>query len=127
GEKTQQNVIDTIEFYLNNQGTYLYHQVESVVPQISAYLEKLFSPENIFVTGGYKRQEEIIEELEYVICAENDAIKSKFQTANPPELLGEKTDSLLYKLHNGLKLRLYTGKQDVYKRLFITTGTADFI
>src|ERR1700733_10818103 len=39
-EKTQQNIIETIEFYLNNQGTYLYPQVEHMVPQVTAYLEK---------------------------------------------------------------------------------------
>ena len=36
GEKTQQNVIETIEFYLNNQGSHLYAQVEAVEPQITA-------------------------------------------------------------------------------------------
>ena len=29
GEKTQQNVIETIEFYLSSQGSYLYPQVEA--------------------------------------------------------------------------------------------------
>ena len=64
GEKTQQNVIDTIEFYLSSQGSYLYPQVEAVEPQITAYLHKLFGDQNVFVTGTFKRQLEIIEELE---------------------------------------------------------------
>ena len=126
GEKTQQNVIDTIEFYLSNRGSYLYPQVEAIVPQITAYLEKLFLPENVFITGSFKRQLEIIDELEYVVKSTNEAIKPKFQSANPPELLEENTDNLLYKLHNGLKLRLYTGEKDVAKRLFVTTGSLEF-
>jgi DNA polymerase (family 10) len=126
GEKTQQNVIETTEFYLSNQGSYLYPQVEAVEPQITAYLEKLFGPENVYLTGSFKRQLEIIDELEYVINSSNEAIKPKFETANPPELLEENAGSLLYKLLNGLKLRLYTGAQAVEKQLFIKTGSPEF-
>ncbi len=126
GEKTQQNIIETIEFYLNNKGTYLYPQVEQVVPQVTSYLEKMFKPENVFITGNFKRQVEVIEELEYVINNSNAAIKPKFETANPPELLEEKPDCLLYKLHNGLKLRLYTGEGDLQKRVFVRTGSEAF-
>ena len=126
GEKTQQNVIETIEFYLNSQGSYLYSQVEQVVPQVTSYLEKLFLPENVFITGGFKRQLEIINELEYVVVAENDEVKPRFISANPPELLEEKPGMLLYKLLNGLKLRLYTGKNDREKRLFLSSGSTEF-
>jgi len=126
GEKTQQNVIDTIEFYLGNRGSYLYPQVEAVVPQITAYLEKLFLPENVFITGSFKRQLEIIDELEYVVKASNEVVKPKFQSANPPELLEENPDNLLYKLLNGLKLRLYTGEDAPGKRLFMTGGSPEF-
>lgn len=126
GEKTQQNIIETIEYYLSNQGSYLYPQVEAVEPQITAYLQKLFLPENVFITGSFKRQLEIIDELEYVVNSTNELIKPKFQSANPPELLEENADNLLYKLLNGLKLRLYTGGKAVEKQLFVTSGSREF-
>ena len=126
GEKTQQNIIETIEYYLHNQGSYLYPQVEAVVPQIVAYLEKLFSPENVFITGAFKRQMEIIDELEFVVNSSNELIKPKFVSANPPELLEEKPDSILYKLLNGLRLRLYTGTANFQQRIFATSGSAEF-
>lgn len=127
GEKTQQNVIETIEFYLNNQGSHLYAQVEAVEPQITAYLQKLFSPENIALTGSFKRQLEFVDELEYVVNSSNEMIKPKFQSAQPPELLEDNPGSLLYKLLNGLKLKLYTGKGDFIKTLFETSGSNEFI
>ena len=126
GEKTQQNIIDTIEYYLHNKGSYLYNQVEAVVPQIVSYLERLFLPENVFITGAYKRQVEIIDELEFVVNSTNELIKPKFVSANPPELLEENPGTLLYKLLNGLRLRLYTGTDHVQERLFITTGSPEF-
>jgi DNA polymerase (family 10) len=126
GEKTQQNIIETIEYYLHNQGSYLYPQVEAVAPQIVVYLEKLFGQANVLLTGTYKRQLEIIDELEFVVNSTNDLIKPKFISASPPELLEEKPDSLLYKLHNGLRLRLYTGSENFKQRIFATSGSAEF-
>ncbi len=127
GEKTQQNVMESIEFYLHNQGSFLFPQVEAVEPQITAYLQKLFQPENVSLTGALKRQLEIIDELEYVVNADNDTIKPKFISANPPELLEEKPNTLLYKLLNGLRLRLYTGSSQFKQQLFTTTGSPEFV
>ena len=42
GEKTQQSLIETIEFYQNNKGSFLFAQIEVVEPQITAHLKKLF-------------------------------------------------------------------------------------
>jgi DNA polymerase (family 10) len=127
GEKTQQNVIDTIEFYLSNQGSNLYPQVEAVEPQITPYLQKLFGAENTYLTGSFKRQLEIVDELEYVVKSSIEDIKPKFLTANPPELLEENADSLLYKLLNGLKLRLHSAPTSFEKRCFFTSGSPEFV
>lgn len=125
GAKTQQNVQEAIEFYLQNQGSFLFAQVDEIFPQIEAYLQKIF-PGKVFVTGAYRRQENTLDELEFVIAGENEQVKPKFQTAQPPELLEETPDSLFYKLKNGLKLRLYTGTEKPALRLLNTTGPAAF-
>lgn len=125
GGKTQQNVQEAIEFYLQNQGSFLYAQIDEVFPQVDGYLQKLF-PGKTAVTGAFRRQETTIDELEFVVLDSNENIKPKFQTAQPPELLEENPDSLLYKLKNGLKLRLYTGGTQLPTRLFLTSGAAEF-
>ena len=56
--------------------------------------------------------------MEFVVLENNETIKPKFQTAQPPELLEETDKYLLYKLKNGLKLRFYTGKGTWMNRLF---------
>jgi DNA polymerase (family X) len=127
GEKTQQNVQEAIEYYLQNQGSFLYAQLEEIFPQIDNYLKKLFSPEKVSITGAYRRQDLTIDELEYLILEKKDAVKPKFQTAQPPELLEETDDSLLYKLRNGLRLRLYTGIGNMTEQLFLTTGSKEFM
>ena len=127
GEKTQKNVQEAIEFYFSNQGHFLFAQLEDIFPQIEGYLKKIFSSEKVAATGAYRRHALTIEELEFVINEPNDVVKPKFETAQPPELLEENTDNLLYKLKNGLKLRLYTGEQNLSERQFITTGSPEFI
>jgi DNA polymerase (family 10) len=126
GEKTQKNVQEAINFYLQHQESFLYAQVNEVYPQIKTYLEKIFLPSKVRVTGVFRRQELIINELEFVIQETNELIKPKFQTAQPPELLEENEDNLLYKLKNGLKLRLHTGTNNITQRQFLTTGSKEF-
>lgn len=126
GEKTQANVQAAIEFYFLNQGHFLYAQLEEIFPQVENYLCKLFTHSKVRVTGAYRRQELTIEELEFIVAEKNNTIKPKFQTAQPPELLEETEDSLLYKLKNGLKLRLYTGEVNIIKKQFQTTGSPLF-
>ena len=126
GEKTQKNVLEAINFYFSNQGHFLYAQLEEVYPMIENYLHKLFSTEKVKLTGAYRRQALTIEELEFVIAETNETIKPKFETAQPPELLEETEDSLLYKLKNGLKLRLYTGQNNSIERQFRTSCSKEF-
>lgn len=127
GEKTQKNVQESIEFYFQNQGHFLYAQLEEIFPQVDNYLKKIFSPDKVHVTGRYRRQELTIDELEFVILEPNEIIKPKFQTTQPPELLEENPSGLLFKLRNGLKLRLYTGGTNMAEQLFKTTGNTEFL
>jgi DNA polymerase (family X) len=62
-----------------------------------------------------------------VILENNETITPKFQTAQPPELLEENKNSILYKLKNGLRLRLYPGIKNRAQQLFDTTGSATFL
>ncbi len=127
GEKTQQNIKESIEYYLQHQGHFLYQEVSVLYPSISNYLIKCFGADKVFVTGAYRRQDLTLEELEFVVAANNATIKPAFQTAQPPDMLEDKDDVLVYKLKNGLKLRLYSGNSLPAKRLFETTGSNAFI
>jgi len=126
GEKTQQNVQASIEFYFLNQGHFLYAELKDIYPQVENYLKKIFGPEKVCVTGAYRRQELTIEELEFIVLEENEKIKPIFETAQPPELVEENKAGLLYKLKNGLKLRLYTESKNKTAALFSSTGSPTF-
>ena len=126
GEKTQQNLLETIEFYFNSKGSFLYAQVEQILPDIKNYLEKIFFPGPVKVTGAFLRQLPIIEELEFLVENSKNFIKLKMVTANPPDLLEEKENTLLYKLQNGLRIRFYTADKNFNEQLFYLSGAPDF-
>jgi DNA polymerase (family 10) len=60
GEKTQQNVIDTIEFYFKNKGSHLYAQVALIANQVESFLIKVFPGKKVTITGSFRQQVEII-------------------------------------------------------------------
>ncbi len=126
GEKTQKSIQEAIEYYMQNQGSFLYAEVAAMFPAVKGYLEKCFTPDAVAVTGAYRRQDLTIDELEFVVAKSNAAIKPAFQTAQPPELLLEDDKTLIYKLKNGLKLHLHTGETNLQEKLFYTTGPAAF-
>lgn len=127
GEKTQANVLESIKFYTQNIGHFLYSQVEAVYPSVEIYLEKLFGKNNIVNTGDFRRQMLTISEMEFVVNESIQSIKPKFETAYPPELLEETEESILYKLNNGLRLKLISNTENIYKKQFLTSASDEFI
>lgn len=127
GAKTQENIRQAIAFFLQQQGRYLYAEVDALLPNILNYLKQMLGADRVAVTGSFRRQALTIEELELVVQHPNETIKPCFQTAQPPQLLEEKEELLSYQLKNGLKLKLYTGKEPLGLRLLQTTGPAAFL
>ncbi|MGC4234218.1 MAG: helix-hairpin-helix domain-containing protein [Niabella sp.] len=126
GAKTQANVLEAIQFYNQHIGHFLFAQIHAVFPAIQSYLENLFGKDKVAVTGDYRRQLLTIKELEFIIADTKENIKPKFQTAYPPELLEDNEDSILYKLTNGLKLRLYPVKENLFTKQFLTSCSESF-
>lgn len=69
GEKTQNNVAEAIEFFMRNQGHFLYADVESYVEKVQEILSARF-PSNQFAIGGdFFRQMPTLDELIWITDA----------------------------------------------------------
>jgi DNA polymerase (family X) len=66
GAKTQQSIQDALNYYLQNQGSFLYQQVQDIVAQIENALSLEFPKEQHQVSGHYKRQMETLDFLDIV-------------------------------------------------------------
>jgi DNA polymerase (family 10) len=128
GKKTQDNVIESIEFYLRQQGSFLFAQVEQLSSDLEKFLQKLFPSEKIKLTGDIARHTETVDMLEYVIPFSEKIIIKKLELLDEFEFLENDNESILYKYNGGIKVKLYpTDEIHFVKKVFETTGSADFI
>jgi DNA polymerase (family 10) len=96
GEKTQNNIKESIEFYFGTLGSYLYQQMESFAAAVDQKLKNSFPNEQFSFTGEYRRQLEIINTLEWVTTLSIFQLKDFF-TANEYEVISEASDYLSVK------------------------------
>ena len=76
GEKTQQNIKEAIEFFLQHQGLFLYAQLEAWVTLFEQQWQKEFAQQSTQIVGEFRRQQEIIHQLEWVTTVQPDQIAS---------------------------------------------------
>ena len=128
GKKTQDNVIESIEFYLRQQGSFLFAQLEQLSSDLEKFLQKLFPSEKIKLTGDIARHTETVDMLEYVIPFSEKIIIKKLELLDEFEFLENDNESILYKYNGGIKVKLYpTDEIHFVKKVFETTGSVDFI
>jgi DNA polymerase (family 10) len=108
GEKTQQNVIDSIEFYLKNKGSHLYAQVKMICEDVHSFLSKLFPTNRIEITGAFKRQLEIIDLLEFLIDLEINDVKSVLVKVDDFKIKEETESYVIFSTLVGVNVKIYS-------------------
>ncbi|HVX27377.1 MAG TPA: helix-hairpin-helix domain-containing protein, partial [Parafilimonas sp.] len=66
GEKTQKSIQESIEYFLNNIGSYLYGQIEDFALSFDEKLKNQFPDKTFLQTGIFRRHLETIDKLEWV-------------------------------------------------------------
>jgi DNA polymerase (family 10) len=127
GEKTQKNVKDTIEFYLKNQGSYLYAEAEQYVLSIDKKLKEKFPEEKFELSGEYRRQLEIINQLEWVTTVNRELLKSFFEATNFSAEI-KKDNKLSCRGPEGVELIFHCcAKESFYTVLLATSCSPEFL
>ena len=126
GEKTQQTIIENIEFYLRNQGSFLYAQMIFGADQFKIYLEKTFTDKRVFITGEFARQIEVITLLEFIVEEEIEIVKNKLAEQKGLEFLEQKENYILYKTVIGIKVKIYAITENVIEQLIETSSSENF-
>lgn len=80
GEKTQRNIKESIEFYMGNQGSYLYAEVIQHAEKTQRMLERIFPEDKWLLTGDLRRQMETIDKLEWVTTASSEKIIERLES-----------------------------------------------
>src|SRR5262249_10346069 len=116
GEKTQQGVKESIEFYMGTLGSYLYQQIESFATTATEKLQKEFTEHNFIITGEFKRQLEIVEKLEWVSTVPTAQLVQHF-TTNEFEIVTEIAEYVSFKGKENVTLGFhYSAANYIYKK-----------
>ncbi len=127
GEKTQQNVIDAIEFYNKNRGSYLYAQVETIIADFTSFLNQYLPQIKIEITGQFKRQLEIIDKIEYLMQADVDIAFELLSQAPGLSLKEKSSKQLIYTSPAGIDLCLYAvNETEIIKKSIELTASSSF-
>lgn len=127
GEKTQNNIRESIEFYLGSQGSFLYAQLESYAEAITNKLIAEFSPAQFLITGYFRRQTEVLNKLEWVTNVNAEKLKNFFEE-NEFTTVAFEEDYGQFKGPQNAALNFYFASIDkLYTKQFETTGSTDFL
>lgn len=127
GEKTQQKILESIQFNEQTSGSYLYAQVEPFAEAFKEKIETEFDKHNTGVTGAYKRQLEVIDKLEWVTTIPKAALK-KYLLKSGLQILSESDERITADAENILTMVFYLASEnDFYQTLFETSCSAEFL
>lgn len=126
GEKTQETIIESIEFYLKSKGNFLYAGVILITEEIKKLLEKLFPGKKVLVTGNFARQTEIITQCEFIIQTKPAAATEILKGQNVLEITEITDESLLCKTTAGLSVKIYCAEENFTEKLIETSSSESF-
>lgn len=86
GEKTQKNIKESIEFYMGNQGSYLYAEVIQHAERTQQLLERAFPDDQWILTGDLRRQLETIDKLEWVTTTSAEKIIQRLENTRTQDI-----------------------------------------
>lgn len=129
GEKTQRNVNDSISFYLNQQGFFLYQQAEEIANQIISFLQNHVGPyEKVSLTSDMRRQIDVLEAIHILTTANMETVQQALSNFTILNLDSAEDDLLQYNIESGPVLLIQCCEADNWGwSLLETTGSDDFV
>jgi DNA polymerase (family 10) len=119
GEKTQGNVRDAIEFHLQNQGSHLYAEIETYAGSVQARLQAAFPEHSTALTGEFRRQLEVIEDLQWVTTVTPVALR---QFLTDQGFTEEVNEPVSFKGPEGIRLLFHCTEAPAFGETLLATS-----
>jgi DNA polymerase (family X) len=127
GEKTQESIQAAINFYLANQGSHLYAQIESYALDLNKIFKKAFPGEKFEFTGQFRMQSPVIDKLEWVTSVSANKLKDFFKQHkySEEEVL---SGSSQFRTPENVLIEFHSRAGEVfYSTLFETSSSQEFL
>jgi DNA polymerase (family 10) len=127
GEKTQANVAEAIEYFLRNQGHFLFAEIETYALHMQEVFEKQFPSNRFQGTGDFIRQMPTLDELVWVTDLSMDGLK-KFLSENAFEVQEENGTTLRAIGQEKVKLVFHAvPSNQIQREAFLKSGSEAFM
>lgn len=80
GTKTQNNILEQINFINQNANKFLWANIESLAIEILAELQEKYSDILISTCGNYRRKDIVLDKVDFLIASENKDIEEEINT-----------------------------------------------
>lgn len=128
GEKTQNNIIEGIETYLNRHNAFLFAQIESYALAMNEKLHLEFKKYHIHQTGDFRRHSLTIDKLEWVTTAPLKELQKFFRKNDFEEVEAGKDKAVFKTYTQNVVLQFYiTSEENFYQKLFETSASDEFL
>lgn len=124
GEKTQNNIADSLEFFLANQGNYLYAGVATLANELNEFFENKFGRGKVFITGDFKMQRPIIAQIEFVIESTEEEIKKVLHDQEIIQFKDKNEAILIYQTISNFPVIVYPSTHNTLVQKIITTSSS---
>lgn len=127
GTKTQQSILQNLEFIRANQNFRLWQEVEDISNVLVTQLGKANPGKEFVLTGEIRRQLPTVEFIDILTDADSKTLQQQFGIS--PGVETEEQDGVLHiKAPNQLAIRLHLADKDnFYIRLFETSANDEFL
>ncbi|MBK7096061.1 MAG: DNA polymerase/3'-5' exonuclease PolX [Saprospiraceae bacterium] len=120
GEKTQESILQQIEFLNSNKGKLLYYKAQFISQELIKILKIKFPDSTFEPTGELRRMMPVISKIEILTDLHPDRIRS----LDYPEIAVEENEIVF----NNFRISfIYCEKENFGSTLFITTGPEQFV
>ena len=127
GKKTQQNIKDTIQFYLRSQGSFLFAQLEAIEKNLLDQLQKIIAPSKIFSVGPVAMHDDTIDTIEFVSNGKIEYIKEELNKKIIE--YNEDVDSVIsFKIEEGIHIKItHVDENMLMQTVFEKNSSSDFM
>src|SRR6185295_5557525 len=124
GEKTQQKILQGIEFVQKHAGQFLLSDAMPVAKRLVAYLQELKTVNRVSIAGSLRRWKEIVKDID-ILASSTDPVGVMDHFVKAPgvtEVIGKGDTKTSLRLASGLQvdLRVVTDEQFPYALVYFT-------
>jgi DNA polymerase (family 10) len=123
GEKTEQKILESIQFQQSNKGKFLYAEIETFVEALDLKLTQQFPDRRFVITGEFRRQMDVIQKLEWVTTASKDEL-NKYLVKDETSIIEESEEYIAYLANEAIPLHFHLATETKFENILFKTSAS---